>query len=278
MAACDLKVTMAEILAKDEVSHLVIYYMKRSWRKWASARGVPEHQISWWHGQELTWWTWLRDIPDTLDALTRRSRESYVESKPYIDFDCEFGECGWLEFLDFILSYTGMATLDEKHRSPLTRMLQSFKSNYPNTPTLPRDKHWTDIAMTTFMLKFKDSQPEANNNKAFRDAARFGNAAVMKALLADPRVQPTSHGHDSALARAAENAHTEVVEVLLADGRSNPETALLALRLHLREPHGMISSGRHAAIRRLLEGDPRVDRDRVTTTINNMFRHYQSVR
>lgn len=271
MAACDMKVTMAEILAKDEVSHLVIYYMKRSWRKWASECGVPDSSISWGHGQELTWWTWLRDFPDTIDALIRSSRESYI------DFDCEFGESGWLEFLAFIEAYTGIGTLDEKHRSPLTRMLQSFETDYPHTPSLPHDKRWTDEAMTTFMLRFKDSEPEANNNRAFRQAARTGKVGVLKALLADPRVRPTSHGHDSALARAAENAHTDVVECLLAHGQSNPETALLALRLHLQEHHEMRSGGRHAAIRHLLESDPRVDNDCVTATIQGMFRSYRAV-
>jgi ankyrin repeat protein len=93
--------------------------------------------------------------------------------------------------------------------------------------------------------------PTAQNNEAIRWAALFGHAEVVRALLADPRVNPTAQNNE-AIRWAAGNGHAVVVRLFLADPRVNPTA---------QDNFAIIGAALrgHAEVVRLLLPDPRVN-------------------
>jgi hypothetical protein len=93
--------------------------------------------------------------------------------------------------------------------------------------------------------------PAADNNEAIRMAAWRGHAEVVRALLADPRVDPGVNDND-ALRTASLYGFAEVVRALLADPRVDPvaknNKAIRVASFY----------GRTEVVRALL-ADPRVD-------------------
>jgi len=67
--------------------------------------------------------------------------------------------------------------------------------------------------------------PTADNNFAIRVASGYGYAEVVRALLADPRVDPAADD-DYAIRVASYYGHAEVVRALLADPRADPRVAI----------------------------------------------------
>lgn len=90
-------------------------------------------------------------------------------------------------------------------------------------------------------LGLDDASPDYNG--ALRFAARSGRVAVVKRLLADPRVDPNAHplGLQPALAVACEHGHAEVALALLDDPRTDP-----SLKGSLAFRHAVI--GGHLAV------------------------------
>src|SRR5207248_4502456 len=67
------------------------------------------------------------------------------------------------------------------------------------------------------------TQPDCQGS--FDIAVKNGDLAVVRELLSDPRVDPAAHD-DYAICMAAQNGHTEIVELLLADNGTNSEISL----------------------------------------------------
>ena len=87
--------------------------------------------------------------------------------------------------------------------------------------------------------------------EVFSKAAREGDAQNVRALLADPRVDPADH-NDYAIQSASANGHAEVVRALLADPRANP-AANDNYAIQRASFFG------HAEVVRVLLADPRVN-------------------
>jgi hypothetical protein len=87
--------------------------------------------------------------------------------------------------------------------------------------------------------------------KVFEEAVSGGNAVTVRALLADPRVDPAAD-NNYAICRASYFGHTEVVRALLADIRVDP-AAENNWAIQWASYYG------HAMTVRALLADPRVD-------------------
>jgi hypothetical protein len=87
--------------------------------------------------------------------------------------------------------------------------------------------------------------------KVFSRAVREGDAVTVRALLADPRVDPAAN-NNHAIRWASKNGRTEAVRALLADPRVDPTADI---NWAIREASFY---GRAGAVRALL-ADPRVD-------------------
>nr|QYA18367.1 ankyrin repeat domain [Clandestinovirus] len=61
------------------------------------------------------------------------------------------------------------------------------------------------------------------NNVLIQSACEFGDAELVRSLLAEPTVDPTEH-HDVCLTLALSNGNLAVVKLLLEDGRIRPKT------------------------------------------------------
>lgn len=106
-----------------------------------------------------------------------------------------------------------------------------------------------DTPVVRALLETND--PSVYDDLPLRLAADKGHTDVVKLLLSDPRVDPTSR-QSKALWIAASNGHVEVVSLLLDDGRADPSAAdNRAIRL--ASQHG------HIEVVRLLLDDNRVD-------------------
>jgi len=94
------------------------------------------------------------------------------------------------------------------------------------------------------------------DNVSLRWASYKGQTEIVRLLLADHRVDPTTQGDHYPLLTAVYHGHTEIVRLLLADGRSR------ATLNHLR----LAARGGHAEIVRLLWTTPREN-----TVIGDLF-------
>jgi len=104
-------------------------------------------------------------------------------------------------------------------------------------------KKWKSIGMRTF-------DPSQNNCRAFRICCEKGKIECVKALLRDPRVNP-SVLENAALLKACENGQMEVIKVLFEDKRvgdyetaisravkkGHSEVVIEILQRHLVEPN-----------------------------------------
>ena len=77
------------------------------------------------------------------------------------------------------------------------------------------------LEVVRLLLSDKRVDPSTRTNFAIKMAAENGHLEVVKLLLQDPRVDP-SDGGDYAIRRAATNGHLELVELLLKDKRVDP--------------------------------------------------------
>ena len=62
--------------------------------------------------------------------------------------------------------------------------------------------------------------PAANNNKAIREASRYGQTKVVRLLLKDSRVDPSDKNND-AIGWASRYGQSKIVRLLLLDHRVN---------------------------------------------------------
>ncbi|MBA2656541.1 MAG: ankyrin repeat domain-containing protein [Tatlockia sp.] len=116
-----------------------------------------------------------------------------------------------------------------------------------------------DIEVVGYFLNDSDIDPGAENNRAIREASEAGHDQMVKLLLTDARVHPMQalevHGNDDVidpLILACKYGRVAVVKILLADPRVNPgEYANQAIQT-------AIFSG-FSEIVELLIKDPRVD-------------------
>jgi hypothetical protein len=93
--------------------------------------------------------------------------------------------------------------------------------------------------------------PATQDNQAIRCTAFFGHAEVVRALLADHRVNPAARDNE-AIRWAAFFDRAEVVRVLLADPRVNPAA-------QINEAIRRAANSGHAEVVRVLLADPRVN-------------------
>lgn len=77
------------------------------------------------------------------------------------------------------------------------------------------------LEVVKLLLADKRVDPSSQMNRAIREASSNGHSEVVKLLLTDPRVDPAFKNNE-AVRRAFENGHSEVVQVLLADHRVYP--------------------------------------------------------
>jgi hypothetical protein len=93
--------------------------------------------------------------------------------------------------------------------------------------------------------------PAVNDNYVIRIASSRGHAGVVRALLAHPRVDPAADGND-AIRWASAEGHADAVRSLLADARVDPTS-------NNNAPILWASRWGHAGVVRALLADPRVD-------------------
>ena len=78
-----------------------------------------------------------------------------------------------------------------------------------------------DIEVVKLLLADERVDPSSNKNKSIEKASQNGHADVVRLLLADNRVNPADQDNE-AIKNASENGHADVVRLLLADNRVNP--------------------------------------------------------
>uniref|UniRef100_A0A6C0JQQ7 Ankyrin repeat protein n=1 Tax=viral metagenome TaxID=1070528 RepID=A0A6C0JQQ7_9ZZZZ len=103
----------------------------------------------------------------------------------------------------------------------------------------------------TVALMISSIDPADDNNLAIRGSSKTGQTAVVRLLLADPRVDPSAQ-NNNAIIFASEYGHTDVVRLLLEDSRVDPSSKG-------NWPIRIASRNGHVDVVRLLLTDPRVD-------------------
>jgi ankyrin repeat protein len=106
-------------------------------------------------------------------------------------------------------------------------------------------------AVVKLLLADPRVDPAADDNCAILDASSSGYEGVVKQLLTDPRVEPAARGN-KAIRCASSCGHVSVVKLLLKDARVDPSAdSNKAIRF--------ASYNGHASVVKLLLADPRVD-------------------
>jgi hypothetical protein len=108
-----------------------------------------------------------------------------------------------------------------------------------------------DVATVRALLADPRVDPAVSNHAAIRDASADGHAGVVRALLADPRVDPAAN-NNFAIRAASFYGHAGMVRALLADPRVDP-AANNNFAIQLASYRG------HTAVVRALLADPRVN-------------------
>lgn len=84
-----------------------------------------------------------------------------------------------------------------------------------------------DVGRVRALLANPKVDPTANNSEAIREAAQSGHVGCVRLLLEDGRADPAANDNDSVF-WAAVNGHVECTKYLLADQRVSPGAILLA--------------------------------------------------
>lgn len=108
----------------------------------------------------------------------------------------------------------------------------------------------------------KGVDPRFYDYEVFRIACGCGRTEVVRILLENPQVDPTTDGNYP-IRHAAENGHLEVVRLLLADPRVDPSA-------HYNFAFRYAAQNLHFEVATLLLTDPRVD---PTGSNNSLFRY-----
>jgi hypothetical protein len=106
-------------------------------------------------------------------------------------------------------------------------------------------------AIVKLLLADPRVDPAAENNWAIRNTSFYGHASVVKLLLADLRVDPAAINND-AIRDASDNGHAGVVKLLMADPRVDP-AAGTNYAIEFSSRYG------HESVVKLLLTDPRVN-------------------
>lgn len=210
----DIKLSMADILARDDVADDVLQKLKKNWPLWGAGRDVNPFEIARWAGQEHIWYARLRKLPDTLSGLKKMFSPNGLDK-------------GLCMFLEFLQAFTGLATLDKKQRTPLTCVLAFADDDCWNALESLSHRLWqnADVCVLEFLLRLKDVHPE-DDDRVIVSAVQDGQHAVVALLLADGRCDVAVR--DSyALASAMDNADVAMVKLLVDDGRCNSDLALM---------------------------------------------------
>ena len=82
---------------------------------------------------------------------------------------------------------------------------------------------YNNLALAKRLLKCETVQPSvsAEDNRAIREASKYGCKDIVEFLLKDPRVDPSAR-YNSPICQASSNGHKEIVEMLLRDARVDP--------------------------------------------------------
>lgn len=100
----------------------------------------------------------------------------------------------------------------------------------------------------SILLKYPDIDPSIHDNKVIHHAITNGHTEIVRLLLTDPRVDPTSN---NVVRIARENNYLDIVYLLVQDYRADPidkSTAILWATMN-----------RHVGLVRLLLSDPLLD-------------------
>jgi len=97
-----------------------------------------------------------------------------------------------------------------------------------------------DVDMVNWLMQQPAVNPGARNNLALRRACRMGYWRTARLLLSSPRVSPADMGSD-ALLQAVLSRRPEMVQVILADARADPNAqfngrGLLVIANELNNP------------------------------------------
>ena len=131
----------------------------------------------------------------------------------------------------------------------LTNPLSNFDSEYYNR-VLKKASYVGDAEVVTFWLE-KGADPRYSDDYAIRTACAQGHTNVVKILLDDGRADPACK-YNLCIQTASLHGHADVVKLLLADQRVNPEDRMSrSLRL--------ASLYRRPEVVRLLLDDGRAD-------------------
>lgn len=107
-------------------------------------------------------------------------------------------------------------------------------------------------ALATFLATNSDFDPSQHANRLLMLAVECGNDAATRTLLGDARVNPVIPGDSEAFRLAAKKGYTNIIKLLLKDGRCNPGAQKNnAIR--------MASNGGHSGTVRVLLSSPCVD-------------------
>lgn len=77
-------------------------------------------------------------------------------------------------------------------------------------------------ALATFLATNKDFDPSQHANRLLMLAIECGNDAATRTLLGDARVNPVIPGDSEAFRLAAKKGYTNIIKLLLKDGRCDP--------------------------------------------------------
>lgn len=77
-------------------------------------------------------------------------------------------------------------------------------------------------ALATFLATNKDFDPSQHANRLLMLAIECGNDAATRILLGDARVNPVIPGNSEAFRLAAKKGYTNIIKLLLKDGRCDP--------------------------------------------------------
>ena len=202
---------MVDILAADELELILMQRLESAWPPWARARGLNWVNTNKYAKQIKTWMLWLKQgLPRTLEELRQQTKHVVLEN-------------AWGVLLDFIQAYMGTADLNTNYKTPMTRVLRSDSVDvFVSTPKTRKTRQilrmtgmWADVDTARFCLQFSDVDPITG----IAHAAATGRTDVVALML--KLINPEGPKANW-LCVPCMNGHAEVVKLLLAHGRADP--------------------------------------------------------
>ena len=158
-----------------------------------------------------------KNIRNATDVLMEAVKNNDIEMVHVLLSDEEFAKWGNTYFaLKFAVQHNYFQIVDMLLQHPKT------DSYFVDYRLLNEAVNFNSIQSVQLLLTDGRANPDSHDGIVISTACSMGFTEILMMLLQDPRVTPDTMNFSKALLQAVNNNHSDIVDIVLKDGRANP--------------------------------------------------------